>query len=80
MRARAALAILALAVCGTAAADFRTVEENAAVLYDAPSRAATNASGAASSGRTRASAALPVTSTIRLAPNAFASIHASAPV
>ena len=41
MRARAALATLALAVSGTAAADFRTVEENAAVLYDAPSRAAT---------------------------------------
>ena len=41
MQARAALATLALAVSGTAAADFRTVEENAAVLYDAPSRAAT---------------------------------------
>ncbi|MGH8674148.1 MAG: SH3 domain-containing protein [Burkholderiales bacterium] len=41
MRARAALATLALAASGAAAADFRTVEENAAVLYDAPSRAAT---------------------------------------
>jgi SH3-like domain-containing protein len=41
MRARAALATLALAVSGAAAADFRTVEENVAVLYDAPSRAAT---------------------------------------
>ena len=41
MRARAALATLALAASGAAAADFRTVEESAAVLYDAPSRAAT---------------------------------------
>ena len=41
MRARAAVATLALAASGAAAADFRTVEENAAVLYDAPSRAAT---------------------------------------
>ena len=38
---RAVLAALALAVSGAASADFRTVEENAAVLYDAPSRAAT---------------------------------------
>ena len=35
---RAVLAVLALAVSGPAAGDFRTVEENAAVLYDAPSR------------------------------------------
>jgi SH3-like domain-containing protein len=41
MRLRAVLAILALAASGAAGADFRTVEENAAVLYDAPSRAAT---------------------------------------
>ncbi len=38
---RAVLAALALAVSGAASADFRTVEENGAVLYDAPSRAAT---------------------------------------
>ena len=41
MRARAALATLALAASGAAAAEFRTVEESAAVLYDTPSRAAT---------------------------------------
>ena len=41
MRTRAALAALALAASGASAADFRTVEESAAVLYDAPSRAAT---------------------------------------
>ena len=38
---RAVLAVLAVAFSGAAAGDFRTVEENAAVLYDAPSRAAT---------------------------------------
>ena len=38
---RAVLAALALAASGAASADFRTVEENGAVLYDAPSRAAT---------------------------------------
>ena len=38
---RAVLAVLALAGSGVASADFRTVEENGAVLYDAPSRAAT---------------------------------------
>lgn len=39
MRAAAAL-VLACACAGAAAAEFRTVEEAAAVLYDAPSRAA----------------------------------------
>ena len=38
---RAVLAVLALTASGAASADFRTVDENAAVLYDAPSRAAT---------------------------------------
>ena len=38
---RAVLAVLAFAASGPASADFRTVEENGAVLYDAPSRAAT---------------------------------------
>ena len=37
---RAAL-LLSLAACSAAAADFRSVQESAAVLYDAPSRAAT---------------------------------------
>ena len=37
---RCALALLFLA-SGTSAADFRSVQDNAAVLYDAPSRAAT---------------------------------------
>ena len=41
MRARALLAVLVLVACGAKASDFRTVEEPAAVLYDAPSRAAT---------------------------------------
>ncbi len=41
MLARAALVSLGLAIAGGAAADFRTVEEPVAVLYDAPSRAAT---------------------------------------
>ena len=41
MRLRAAVATLAFAASAAAAADFRSVEENAAVLYDAPSRAAT---------------------------------------
>ena len=41
MRARALLAVLAFAATRASASDFRTVEENAAVLYDAPSRAAT---------------------------------------
>ena len=35
---RAVLAVVAVAFSGAAAGDFRTVEENAAVLYDAPSR------------------------------------------
>ena len=38
---RAVLAALAFTASGAASADFRTVEETAAVLYDAPSRAAT---------------------------------------
>jgi SH3-like domain-containing protein len=33
--------LLFFAVCGAHAADFRSVQETAAVLYDAPSRAAT---------------------------------------
>lgn len=33
--------LLLLAVCGAHAAEFRSVQESAAVLYDAPSRAAT---------------------------------------
>jgi SH3-like domain-containing protein len=33
--------LLLLAVCGAEAAEFRSVQESAAVLYDAPSRAAT---------------------------------------
>ena len=33
--------LLFLTACGARAADFRSVQENAAVLYDAPSRAAT---------------------------------------
>jgi len=37
----AALVLAALATQTVAAADFRSVQENAAVLYDAPSRAAT---------------------------------------
>jgi SH3-like domain-containing protein len=37
----AALVLAALAAQTAAAADFRSVQENAAVLYDAPSRAAT---------------------------------------
>jgi len=38
---RAALALLLASACAAAAAaDFRSVEDNAAVLYDAPSRAA----------------------------------------
>jgi SH3-like domain-containing protein len=41
MYGRAILAALALAAPGAGLADFRTVEESAAVLYDAPSRAAT---------------------------------------
>ena len=41
MRGRAVLAVLAFAATGASASDFRTVEGNAAVLYDAPSRAAT---------------------------------------
>ena len=41
MRARGALAVLAFAASSAGAGDFRTVEEAAAVLYDAPSRAAT---------------------------------------
>lgn len=38
---RALLAALLVVVCGSSAAEFRTVEETAAVLYDGPSRAAT---------------------------------------
>lgn len=38
---RVLLAIALCAVCGAQAAEFRSVAENAAVLYDAPSRAAT---------------------------------------
>ena len=41
MRACALLVVLACAAFGALASDFRTVEEPAAVLYDAPSRAAT---------------------------------------
>ena len=41
MRACALLIVLACAAFGARASDFRTVEEPAAVLYDAPSRAAT---------------------------------------
>ena len=37
----AALVLAVLAAQAAAAADFRSVQENAAVLYDAPSRAAT---------------------------------------
>lgn len=41
MQRAAALVLAALAAQTAAAADFRSVQENAAVLYDAPSRAAT---------------------------------------
>ncbi len=41
MQRAAALVLAALATQTVAAADFRSVQENAAVLYDAPSRAAT---------------------------------------
>ncbi|MBM3353497.1 MAG: hypothetical protein FJY51_09590 [Betaproteobacteria bacterium] len=37
---RAALALLLASACAAAAAEFKTVADNAAVLYDAPSRAA----------------------------------------
>ncbi|MBM3384637.1 MAG: hypothetical protein FJY40_05820, partial [Betaproteobacteria bacterium] len=39
-RMRAALALLLASACAAAAAEFKTVADNAAVLYDAPSRAA----------------------------------------
>jgi SH3-like domain-containing protein len=41
MKARRLAAILLLAASGAGAAEFRSVQENAAVLYDAPSRQAT---------------------------------------
>lgn len=41
MLLRGALVLMALAASSAGASDFRTVEEPAAVLYDAPSRAAT---------------------------------------
>lgn len=41
MQRAAALVLAALAAQTVAAADFRSVQENAAVLYDAPSRAST---------------------------------------
>jgi SH3-like domain-containing protein len=41
VRRGAALVLAALAAQAAAAADFRSVQESAAVLYDAPSRAAT---------------------------------------